>query len=340
MIWTLLLACQEPFDADRHDLLDFRVAAVSVAPASDGDPVQIDMAVIVDGHPWSMDPVEFRWGWIEAAEDAAGPLADPAALGPAPALVRPDDHPGWLALHAAHGTAVERVAVQVPLQGALLALGRLQLERLPWSVADVTAEELQLEARRATVGEASPRTVAPGGFSRLTIPDPSVDGSVRWMATGKGSFFETDPRTTDWAAGDLRLDDDEVEGSRETLAQGPVTVIALWLAETDPRTAFRADDLFVGPVADGVFTRGRFLPAADAPKSPWLQGRLQADPESPVGVRLVEVEALGDAPTTFSSAQWACATPVDGPFDPGWLLGQRCTVSDVDGVLAEVEVDP
>ena len=56
-----------------------------------------------------------------------------------------------------------------------------------------------------------------GGVGRLTAelgggsrPRFAV---VRWMATG-GSFFELDLTTTDWAAGEVQLDDDERRSRR------------------------------------------------------------------------------------------------------------------------------
>ncbi|MEO0601358.1 MAG: hypothetical protein AAF211_07975 [Myxococcota bacterium] len=341
MPWFVLLACQEPFDADRHDLLGFRVAAVSASPAAPGDPVDVEAAVVVDDRPWSEIPVTLAWEWVDDPESRPATFDD--GTGPEPALVRPPDHPGWLALLAERGEATRRAVVRVPNDDVTpVSLAPLELAGLPWSVADVEADPLKLDARRDTPTEpTADRTVAPGGFVRVALTQaPARDGTVRWMATGGGSFFELDPLTTDWAAGDLRLDDDEVEGSREAVPPGPVTVLALWLSADDPATAFRATDFWVGPVPDGVFTRGRFLPSTALAPGALLQGTLEADPDSPLGVRLVDPTALADPPAAWSSAMLGCAVPTDGPFEPRWLLTQRCTVSDLDGRTVEIEVDP
>lgn len=334
-----MLACQEPFDTDRHDLVGFRVAAISAQPAGQGQPVQVEAAVFTGGRPWSEEPVALRWQWVEDPEEGVPEVSD--GVGPAPLLVRPDGHAGWLALEAEYAGEVRRAAVRVPREDAEPAsLGVLGVASLPWSVADVPAEALTLDARRAVSGDlAAERQVSPGGFVRLRVDVPERDGTVRWMATGGGSFFELEPATADWAAGDLRLDDDTVEGSREPADPGPVTVFTLWLDDSGLATAFRAHDLFVGDVPPGVWTRGRFVPGEALPRAALLRGRLLRDVDAPVGLRLVDATALDDPPASWSSAALPCREAVDGPFEPRWLLTQRCTLGALDGRIVEIEVD-
>jgi len=337
----LMLGCQEPFDADRHDLLGFRIAAVSAAAEGPLDVPRVAAAIVVGGRTWSEDAVELEWGWVSAPEDVAGPGFVPESSGPRPDpdLAGPPTPEAWLGLRATWQGRVRTAAIRVASSDA--AIGPLSYAALPFDVATVTDDALALEARRGTAAEPAARSVAPGGFVRITAQPPDAPGTIRWMATGGGTFFELDPATTDWAAGDLRLDDDEIEGPREPVGPGPVTVLALWLADDAPTTAFRAADHFVGPIPEGVFTGGRFVPTdAPAPDGPLLRGRLEADPDSPTGVRLVDARALDEAPATWSSRGWDCPDAVDGPFDARWLLTQRCTVGDVDGMPVEIEVDP
>ncbi|MEN0067470.1 MAG: hypothetical protein AAGA48_35390 [Myxococcota bacterium] len=343
MLWLSLIGCQEPFDADRHDLRGFRIAAISVAPAGPGEPVQVRLAAVVEGRPWSTEPIRAQWGFVEEPEAASEPLIEPEAEGPVPtSLVRPDkDHPGWLALQAEVDGATQAVVVRVPPAAVpATELSGLSMASLPYRIASVEPDALQLNARKDQAGGDERRRIAPGGFARFSIvAPPERPGTIRWMGTG-GSFFELDPVTTDWVAGDLRLDDDELEGSRDPEAAGPVTIVSLWLADEDDGTAFRADDLWIGEPPPGLFTKGRFVPAESPPSASWIRGRLEADETSPTGVRLVDAVALDGPPEAFSTASWACAAEVDGAFDPTWLLEQRCAVADIDGQIAEIEVDP
>lgn len=314
---------------------------MSVVPADPGEPVVPRVAVVVEGQPWSVDEVALEWHWVDAPEAADAVVDPPVATGPAPELVRPEDR-DWLALRAVHDGQARISALRVPSATVVApSLGPLVSEVLPLDVAEVTAEALQLDARRRTDARAEDgRSVPLGGFVRWTVDAPSRPGTVRWMATGGGTFFELDAQTTDWAAGDLRLDDDTIEGPRSLAPPGPVTVISLWLADDDAATAFRADDQFVGPVDEGRFVAGRFVPIdGPVPDAPFLRGRLVADATSPIGVRLTEPEALAALPSDFAAADWPCRASVDGVFDPTWLLEQRCTVADLDGRLAEIAVE-
>lgn len=342
MWWTVWSACQEPFDNDRHDLVGFRIAAVSVAPAAAGEPVYPRAAVIVDGRSWAADPAELTWFWVDVPEDVArlDPLSPADAVGPEPTLTVPEGR-AVLGLVARSGDREARAFTEISAAtptfdgpSGFTVLG------LPLAIAELEGPELLLEARRRLEEEPTDR-VEPGGFVRLTA---GVEGDplVHWMATG-GTFFELDRHTTDWAAGDLRLDEDEIDDGRSPLEPGWVTVIGLALGAPG-ETRFRATELAVGDPGPGVWTHGRFVPT-ESPVSfvegEVLRGTLVADDSSPCGLRLtgvtVERETAGADPGTLALP---CLVPRNGAFDPGWLLGQVCGRSDLDGATVVISPDP
>ncbi len=347
MWWLSLLACQEPFALDRHDLAGFRIAAVDLAAIDEGR-FSPRVAVVVEGRPWSEDPVELAWSWVDSIDEAAGLDNDAPveAEGPVVALDRPEA-PELLALRATEpgGGAVATAVIEVPAGPSRLGpLPPITLRELSLRLATVNEEQLTLEARRERDGEPTGR-IAPGGLGRLAVEAP--EGIARWMATG-GSFLELDRTVTDWVAGDLRLDDGEIEGSRSPLEDEAVTVIGLVVSEDGPTPEgrFRARDILVQAASDeGVWVAGRWIPTSPAVASDpgtVLRGTLEADDRSPTGVRLVDSVVVSRAEAEargFGTDALACAA-VSGPFDPGWLLEQRCARSQVDGREVYLVTDP
>ena len=321
MWWTVWSACQEPFDTDRHDLVGFRIAAVSVAVDTPADVVRPRAAVIVDGRPWAEDPVELAWYRVDAPGDVAllDPLSPAAAVGPEPELALSEEA-AFLGLVARSGDREDRAFIEIfPSAPTFDGPAGFAVEALPLAVPELEGPELLLEARRSLVPEPSD-AVDPGGFVRITA---SVEGDplVHWMATA-GTFFELDRHTTDWAAGDLRLDDEEIDDGRSTLEAGWVTVVGLALGEPG-ETRFGATDLAVGDPGPGIWTGGRFVPT-DAPVS-WtdgtvVRGTLVADDASPIGLRLTETTVEPTPVEDYGTSRLSCLVPRNGPFDPAWLL--------------------
>lgn len=345
MWWSVLVACQEPFGTDRHDLVGFRVAAMSVPPASAGQSVEPRVGLIVDGRPWADRATELGWWWVADPKEAEqldldDPEAPPEASGVAPSLVVPEDR-RVLALVARSGSEVRRAVLAVAEPPSTLTPpGPISVSGLAVEVATATAEQLAIDARRneATTGPVD--AVAPGDFARLSAAgDEATGGLIRWMATA-GTFFELDPRTTDWVAGELRLDGDEIDEDVPRTETEPGWVTFLALAVGAPgQTAFRATDLLVADdpaaVGDGLWVGGRFVPT-DASVA-WSEGQqvrgtLAADDGSPCGLRLTAAtaEPVGEAPAL------PCAVPTDGSFDPTVLLEQRCTRAELDGATVVI----
>ncbi|MEQ1504602.1 MAG: hypothetical protein ABMB14_20350 [Myxococcota bacterium] len=306
-----------------------------MAPAAAGEVVEPRASVIVDGRAWSDAPAELSWTWV-ADSDAVETLTGPAdATGPTPSLVVPEEK-RVLAL-IARGSGVERrafVALASP-PGTLSGPLSLGAAALPLAIDTVTASELTIDARRALdadPADADPTdAIAPGAFARFTA---TVDGDplIRWMSTA-GTWFELDRHTADWAAGDLRVDGDEIVAGATAVDPGWVTILALALGAPG-ETAVAATDLAVGTDEPGLWTHGRFVPTdVDVAWSAGdqVRGTLVADDGSPIGLRLTDAvaEPAGDPGAT------ACGP---GPFDPNLLLVQACARSALDG--AEVVVTP
>lgn len=318
LVALTLLACQEPFGTDRHTLEGFRIAALAAPGGPPGSDTVPRPALIVDGRLWSDEPVELRWYWLDDPNDLRHPhRLEPVAVGPAPELVLPERP--LLGLVAVAPDGSERAA-SLPLSDDPLPLEPLALTvgDLPLTIDAAEAEDLALEARARL--EPSPAGHASvGGFLRLST---SPVARTRWMATA-GTWFELDATTADWAAGALVLDDDEVV-ERDPLP--PSLVSGLVLGLQDARTTWRAFDLAVGPVPEGLWVHGRFFPSDEpVPEGPVL-ATLTADDLAPSGLRLrdpVPVAPGEPAPDV------PCGDP--GPFHPDWLVEGRCTRAELDG---------
>ncbi|TVQ92498.1 MAG: hypothetical protein EA397_06725 [Deltaproteobacteria bacterium] len=330
-------ACQEPFGATRRDLLGFRVAAITAS--SEGEGVRLGVATVVEGRPWSHDPVSFRWFALDnaTAESIAELDADGPALaeGPAPliptgarslALVaRIDDHEVRAVLHLAQDPATPR------------ALGGIQVFGLPLDLEAVEPGALSLASRRALQSTSAVDHVAPGGFLRLQAVIDEEDTLVRWMHTAPGgTYLELDARTADWVAGTLRHSEDAIEVA-EPGPRGPRTLLALALPEArDTANAWAAREIWVGEPPRGVWTAsGRFLPTDAQVDSPYVRGTLIADDDAPTGLALQDVEPTF-TPEDPGTEALPCAVPVEGPFDPDWMLAQRCARHDVLGARVVV----
>lgn len=319
-----LLACQEPFGTDPHDLEGFRIAALSVR--LEGHALVPAPAIVVDGRPWSDEPVGLRWFALDHPDALAGDeLPEPLATRPAPELPPVD----LLGLVATAPDGTERRAFLELEEVVDVAPPTLGWQALPLHARDVDASQLELDARLGL--EPVDGSPEPGSFLRLTL-SPEVSRS-RWMATW-GTFFELDGSTADWVAARLELDDEQIV-RRELFGPGFVTILGLAL---DGTPAWTAIDVPVGEFGTGAWAGGRFLPS-DAPVEGAVMATLLADDDSPTGLRLTDVEPM-DPDTDWGTEALPCAAPVSGPFDPRWLFEARCTRAQVVGARVGLRVDP
>jgi hypothetical protein len=165
---------------------------------------------------------------------------------------------------------------------------------------------------------------------------------------GRGTFLELDNQRTDWAAGDLVLDDLEIEEATP-IEPGVFTVLALAVDGAAGNVA-RAQEHWLGPAEVGFVTAGRWLSAdAEVADASWIRATLAADDMSPTGLALVDVTALDTAPDLTGDDPWQTASlscaglsteDRSAPFSPSWLFDSRCTRDDVVGATVILEASP
>lgn len=343
-------ACQEPFGADRHELVDLRVAGLKVRPVPESQPAQITAtgALFVDGRPWADAPVDWRWRWVEDADALAAlqPENNVHARGPASELELPEgsEDPllGLLAVH--EDGRVYRSMIRVPRDPGHRwpEIEAIEVARVEGTDLDSLAPEQVPAASRADWA-ATEGPVAPGDIARITVARgaSAPNARARWMsAGGAGTFLELDRARADWVAGAWAYDDEEVTEATP-LAAGWVTGFTLLLDDLGGAD-YRAWDLPVGVEPIGLFTpRGRFLPAEAPFAGGLVRGTLVADDSAPFGLRLERAAMVrrDELPRVdpFGTSALACEIPVAGPFDPDWLLEGRCLRGALDGAVVVVE---
>ncbi|MEZ4322815.1 MAG: hypothetical protein R3F61_35435 [Myxococcota bacterium] len=328
-VLAMLVGCQAPFGRDRHDLVGSRIAAVT-ARTEDGA-VHPRLALVVEGRAWSDEPASIDWFWIEREGDAADLVSGTfgVGLGPAPRIPIAGERLGVVV-----DVGGEVLRAELEIAGRTESDVRLTTASLDLSLATVAGEDLALDARRQRAGTPSHR-VEPGGFARFTLEGAGTDGLGRFMATGDGTFFELDPKTADWVAGELVVDDLEIEESTEG-EPGVITAVAVEIAPS--RSGFAAADLFVGTDRPGVWAHDRFLPT-DTPLGGTVWATLEADDASPTGLALADIEAAAPS-DTWSASGLDCDGISGDRFEPGWLLEHRCLRGAVVGERVMIEVDP
>jgi hypothetical protein len=321
---ALALACQEPFDAARQDLVGDRVVAVALAV--DAQSLRPTPALWVDGRGWTDTPVDLSWGWVDdpdAAVDFGPELA--VATGPEPVIPRGGGT--LLAFHARFpsGTVERGYLVPPVTAGERRVLGPWARSVLPVNLEGITGEALTREARAALTG--SPGEIAPGGVGRLTLDAP--DATVRFTAS-RGTILELDAETADWVAGDVLLDEADLELA-EPIGVGWTTLVALTVA-ADRVDGWSSADLWVGPPEPGAWLGERVLPGADAPAPGRAWATLAADDDAPCGLRATAWFTADPA-----TPKPPCIPP-NADFHPDQLLDGTCTRAELVGATVPVSL--
>ena len=321
---ALAFACQEPFDAARQDLVGDRVVAVALAV--DAQSLRPAPALWVDGRGWTDTPVALSWGWV-ADRDAVVDFSPAAAVAQGPQPVIPRQDGALLAFHALFPSgAVERGYLVPPATaGERRALGPWARSVLPLNLAEATGEALTREARAALTG--TPGVLAPGGVGRLTLDAP--DATVRFTAS-RGTVLELDTQTADWVAGDVLLDEADLEMA-EPIGAGWTTLIALSVA-ADRVDGWTAAELWVGPPEPGAWLGDRFLPGDGAPAPGPAWATLAADDDAPSGLRAAAWF------TTDPAAPPPPCLPAGADFHPDRLLDGTCTRAELVGATVPVHL--
>ena len=305
-------ACQEPFDADRHDLRGLRIAALGV---EDG---------VASAAVWSgLGP------WHEQAPTLAWTL-DGAVLGEGPSVSLPAGTAdgSTLALLVTDADGVQRSA-QLTVRD-LVGLDDLSVAR---AAVEVGAD-LSLEARRALESTPVELAVAEGQGVRLTLSGLREAEQARWMSAA-GTVLELERDAADFLAEDILLDDGEVV-QRLPLSAGLYPGLALVLDGTGGNRWLWTDAAVgeAGTAAGLVRHRGRLLPAdATATAAGLIAATLEADDTT--GVSLSGVEVVAD---TAQQEALPCMPAGADRFEVAWIAEGRCPRPEVLGARVVLEV--
>lgn len=325
LVPTLLVlsACQEPFAEDRHDLASFRIAAVAGTLAEAGG-VQVHAAVWSGLGPYHDTLPSLDWSSDTLAatgQDAALAVTYPARIG----LVASDGD-------ATETAALDLAAAPVPIatSGFIPGFTRRAVALDIAQVTDPIADRLAVEP-----GDDAP--IAVSSAVRLTFEVPE-GVTVHWMGTG-GTFAELDAHSTDWFAGDVVLDDNEID-STSTIDAGVYNLLALAFDGVG-NTAWMWIDVAVGLDGPLLYTDGSDSDGVGGPG-----GRIFAvDAEPMSGVLAVDVvQDDGAAGIALENVRVADA-PADGGGDPAaspactlaGLAEGGCTRADLVGTTLTVQ---
>ena len=191
-------ACAEPFDMDKHDLVEFRIAAMKHSQR------ELSASVWGKGLCHTAHP-SFQWtqdGQVNA--DIVAPLQDGAA----------------------------EANLEVRSQDGAVRQGILSLETElePFEVERtlVNVDDLSIEARRGLDESPFEGGIDAGQALRIrALVDDSVD--LQWMtAFGHGTFLELDPQTVDFFPEDIVFEDGELV-ERKALDYSQYQLLALAL---------------------------------------------------------------------------------------------------------------
>lgn len=343
------LACQEPFGTDRHDLTAERV--FGLVSERSGDEVTLRPLLVVDGRMWSDTPVALSWAWVQPEQSLDDALATPIAESPSLRFTVADVD-RTLALRVRYDTGeLDDTVLAVPAGGPtpLPRVRALDLAVHPqWRLSTPTEDDLARDARLAL--DPTPAAELPSnGWARLTAQFDSDELSalqrVRWMGLGsRGTFLELDRTRTDWAAGDLLLDDLEIEEATRS-PDGLVTLVALAIDHAGGNRALVTERWLGQPGDGGLWVEGRWMTAEVlAAPGALIRATLRPDDAAPTGLHLDDVQTLTASDLSdddpFGTETLPCNEPVLGAFDPMWLVDGRCSRAQVIDATVVLKVDP
>ena len=214
---ALLISCQGPL-GDRHEIAGDRILSVVADPPGGlpGDTIRAHALLAVAGNLWTDAASDLRWYWVEPTDSAVAAIDSedpPAGIGPAPELIIPSEHQRLALLVQNDGTAPLRAFLDVRDTAHLNpTLENLSVE----TVEDVTLQTLTAQAlnldSRANWTTVQTTSVSGGDILRFTASAVAeAPLRTRWTATAPyGTFFELSPLQTDWVAGTLTLEDDDL----------------------------------------------------------------------------------------------------------------------------------
>ena len=329
MLW-LLTACQDPFPEGRRDLLSFRIVGVSASAVTMNGQEFIAARALIAGDSGLFHPFapKLEWEICGAAATGAAPVM-PVQGWPCEIRLVATEQDGT----EQDGTGREEAVMSLESAPALPEMTKIQREATNLTMQDAL---LAPESRRQ---EGADAPVTPGGAVELTaLLTGSADTEAytsRWMATG-GTLRELDRHATDWFAGTLTIDDEEIASS-SAIHAGIWTAVDL-VIDGQGGNAWRVVDMGVdaGPA---LASADRLLPldAAAGGAGSFLATftATGADAGGP-GFLLSDLEPITD----LSGVPAICGQAAGVAFDPDWLAEGDCGTAELDGLRVLVEGAP
>ncbi len=314
--WSLL-ACQDPFAEDRHDLASFRIAGVSGSTDASGS-TRLRAAVWSGLGAWHDVPPVL--GWSAPGDTTVTALGEDATLAFAV--------PGSVDLTAEAATGSAEVgtetaqldlaagAVAPPISGFVREAVDLDITHIGDPIAT-----------REAVAPTSDVPVVPGSAVRLTLG--VADGTtVHWMGTG-GQFAELDYRTTDWFAGTATFSSSNAVTSTTNIDPGVYTLLALVIDGAGDNSWYWIDVDVDDAATPGpmLYTAGRILPVDLTEPSAGFYAATVAEAASTAGVTLTNVAPVADA----SASPALCGNDAGAAFDFGPMVEGWCPRGDMIG---------
>ncbi len=350
LLCALSGACYDPFPYDRHDLVDFRIAALAVDDATPRPGGQVAARALVYGGQGLFHDELPQLSWT---------LGPATASGPEVSLRVPDEEGSWeLQLHAMHADGLQEETAVLPLQVSASraarpapVAGEVLRYDVPGLNADGQAQDFELERRQALEAEEAHDIAADSAFRLVAQVEGEAQGlRARWMAAGAaGSFLELDELSSDWLPARLELDEDEVQVS-ERLQAGIYSAVVL-LMDGQGANAWAFTDLSVDgrtwmdgeEQASLLEHDGRLFRIETAlPQDTSLVYATLVEASSGSGVALSQVEPASMLPLwdPFGLQALDCSWPLPDqqPFQLDWLAEGRCSRPQVVGARLALEV--
>lgn len=307
LLLLTLMACQAPFDVNRHDLGPPRIAAMGVRDGAARAALWSGLGGWHDERPslaWSLDGAPIGEGYDVAVPDEPGAL---------------------LELRATVGGETLEGSVHLP---AAAAPSSLVVSR---SAVDIGADVSV--ATRAALEAVDVEAVVPAGLDARLRAQPSdgaaPDGTLRWMsAGGLGTLLELDEQTVDLLDEELTFDGAAVV-EREDAGLGRFLLLSLQV-DGEGGNAWRWFDVAFGEDPGLVRLQERILPAPDGAEAGCCEALrvtlVLAD--DIYGLGFADPEAVSDPQD--QGEPLACGLP-GADFQLDWIIEGRCTRDEVLG---------
>ena len=302
-----LMACSEPFEVDRHDLIAPRILGVR---QQNGE---------IHAQIWNGEGMWHRTAptiaWLSDVDDVLGTGARFELSEEIPSRVRYIDSVG-----------TEHVA-QFDLSETNVDL---ELKRYDIGMVD----DLALDARLSNQGTWIEAGTSAAAMRLVVEPSEDVENArLRWMTSfGRGTFLERSALETDFFQEDILMDRDEIE-LREPQEFDYTAIFAL-MVNGDGHNQWAWFDLWYDDV-DAVSAQGRRLR---------LQEPLSESMTGPMAFRVSAVDAdwgieLAEHTANIDDVNALACAPERGVFQLEWLELGVCTLPDIDQQVIVLEVN-